>query len=377
MSDNQTRRFRSFFPLVTVALASAFCCLVPAAQAQPLGGTASFAAGGTASLAAGGTASLAAGGTASLAAGGTALPWRQEFDELTRRLQVQQEQLERQAAQLGQLQHELEANRQPMPRGNARQVSLGTPAIPVSRIYQDDQPAPANPYPTPTYYQESDTPWIDIGGQYRVMMNAANFGFHPATITDDQRSSTFFNQRFRTWLTVQPNDNVEGHLEIEMGHIGWGSNFDFPKTYPWPVGDRIGIELRKGYLTYRNDCVGQWRAGIQGWQDPFGQTLASSDWDFSVGGLSWQQVFPSLGEMSLLLGMFVLDEEVFDQAGTQQAWEAQLYTLDLDWGESDGSSFGFSASFHPDDGQYAYPTSTPYNKASDAWSGVRGNTQLL
>ena len=54
--------------------------------------------------------------------------------------------------------------------------------------------------------------------------------------------------------------------------------------------------LRYGYLAYHNDGLGRLQAGIQAWQDSFAQTLFSSDWDFSVGGLSWVRKFPEFDD---------------------------------------------------------------------------------
>ena len=233
-------------------------------------------------------------------------------------------------------------------------------------------------------------PWINIGGQYRVMYNASNFDYHSVTLDNNQQSQTFFNQRFRTWLEINPNDNVQGYLQVEMGHVGWGSNFDFPKTYNgprWPAavdGDRVGIELRRGWLSYKNEGLGRLRAGIQGWQDSFGQTLASSDWDFDVGGLSWLRTFPAFGDMTMLLGMFSLNE-----ANVHSADDATLFTLDLDWCCSKDSSFGFSTYYLPDSGGdqvlgpglpnngYSYPQAAPYASAWDVWIGVRARTKLM
>jgi len=214
-----------------------------------------------------------------------------------------------------------------------------------------------------------------LGGQYRVMFNASNYDFHQMQISDDQKGGTFFNQRFRTWVSITPNDCVEGYLQVEMGHIGWGDNFDFPKTYigpRFPPGDdRVGIETRYGYLGYQEDGLGRMRLGIQPWQDPFGQTLASSDWDFSVGGFTWARTFPGLGDMTLLFGAFSLFE-----GNVKDSDDAALFTWDVDWKTSENRGLGFSAYFLPDNGEYSYPTAAPYDRAWDLWLGVRASTEI-
>lgn len=59
---------------------------------------------------------------------------------------------------------------------------------------------------------------VEIGGQYRVMGNSSNFPWHAASITDDQDSQSFANQRFRTWLTVHASEDIFGYLQMEVGH---------------------------------------------------------------------------------------------------------------------------------------------------------------
>jgi hypothetical protein len=207
------------------------------------------------------------------------------------------------------------------------------------------------------------------------MFDAANFHFHQATISDDQRSESFFNQRFRTWLTVKTSEHVEGYVQTEIGHILWGENFDLPKTYVGPrfppADDRVGMELRRGYLTYTSEETGRLRVGIQDWQDSFGQTLASADWDFNVGGLSWLVTMPALGDMHLLAGAFVLFE-----GNVNQADDAILWTLDGDWQSSHGDGFGWSIYIVSDHGGYSYPTAAPYDSAWDIWLGLRGRWAL-
>lgn len=266
---------------------------------------------------------------------------------------------------------------EPMPR-----ESLGDVPDPPSRedhpppVAEEPEPAspsqePTNPLETsPEPAQKTQQPPVVIGGQYRVMFNAANFGFHPAIISDTQKSQTFFNQRFRTWLTVIPNENVEGYLQVQMGHNMWGEQFEFVKANVaplFPVGDRVGIALRRGYLTYRNDSLGELRLGVQDWQDGFGQTLASSDWDFNVGGLRWQRDLPALADARMRLGWFALSE-----GDVQLADDAVLVALDVEWRPSEDRWLGAAAYYLPDHGGYSYPTAAPYASAWDVWLGVYG-----
>lgn len=211
---------------------------------------------------------------------------------------------------------------------------LPPPAEPqVKHAERSDAPGLPTERPQPPPYA--------IGGQYRVMFNAANFAFHPPDVTDAQKSQTFFNQRFRTWLTVAPNENVGAYLQVQMGHNLWGEQFEFVKANVaplFPVGDRVGIALRRAYLSYRNDGLGELRLGVQDWQDMFGQTLASADWDFNVGGLLWERPLPRLGDARMRLGWFALSE-----GDVQLADDALLVALDVAWQPSDQAYFGLAA----------------------------------
>lgn len=282
------------------------------------------------------------------------------WDDLQRRLELQQQQLWEQAARLEQLE-----------RTAAEPIPAGPPATDESIRWDDWDPEAGSAIVAPGECPSACYPEFLLGGQYRLMFNAANFDFHEAVITDHQPSQSFFNQRLRTWLAVQTSEHVEGYVQVEVGHIAWGENFEFPKTYVGPrfppADDRVGIELRRGYLTYNSDETGRWRAGIQDWQDSFDQTLASSDWDFSVGGMSWLTTLDAWGEMRLLAGAFMLFE-----GDVRQADDTILWTLDGDWGQEETGSFGWSVYAVTDHGHYSYPTAPPYDFAWDVWWGLRG-----
>lgn len=246
------------------------------------------------------------------------------------------------------------------PQPHLRAAEGGQTAAPADRIPQQARGA--------------DPPLVTIGGQYRLMFNASNFDFHPTFLTDEQRSRTFFNQRFRTWLTVKPNENVEGYLQVQMGHNLWGDHFEFVKANVapfFPAGERVGIALRRGYLTYRTDRLGRLRAGIQNWQDAFGQVLASSDWDFNVGGLSYARHLPALADAEMLCGIFVLNKDDVTLAD-----DAMLLTFDLSWTFSETRRFGLASYYLSDSGDYFHPTVDEYRSAWAAWLGVHGSAAL-
>lgn len=209
-----------------------------------------------------------------------------------------------------------------------------------------------------------------LGGQFRTEPNSANFNFHPITISDDQQAHSAVLSRMRLWLTVEPNPNVEGYIQIEMGHILWGSNFDFPKTYP--TIDEIGIELRRGWVAYHAPHVGKWRIGVLDWHDSFNDTLANSDYDFQVGGVDWHW-FDDM--YKIWMGAFVPYDEVFPAFVSPQGGnrDAVLLTFDLDRKMGERNQLGLSVYSIIDDGVYSYPTAMPYNSAWDIWVGGRAS----
>ena len=192
-------------------------------------------------------------------------------------------------------------------------------------------------------------PKIDIGGQYRIMANYGNAGWHPASIGNDQDTSGFINQRFRTWLDVKTGENIGGHLQLEVGHIMWGEDDEFTKTYG---GDSVGIEMRRGYLTYEAEAVGNFKIGIQAWSDSFGDVLASGDWDFNVGGVSVSRDLVRIEGMTLKLGGFTIrDSDATASDGTV------LLSVDLSGPcPVTKADLGVSVYYLNDKGGYSYGT---------------------
>ena len=301
---------------------------------------------------------------------------RQQIDEMQRRLQAQQAQLDQQAVQFQQLTAQPSAvSENPSAPGalTAPPVAAGTPSPTAD-------PTPAGTFPSgivlPSFGSgDSCYPRVIVGGQYRMMFNGANFDYHPVSITDNQPSQSYANERLRTWLTVQTSDNVEAYVQAQMGSVLWGDGYDLPKTFtaPGTVGDQVGVMLRYGYLAYHDDDVGRLQAGIQGWQDSFSQTLFSSDWDFSVGGLSWVRKFPDFNNSQMKFGIFELVE-----GNAQLVDQSYLVTLDIDQPVGEKNSIGFSVYYLPDRGGYSYPTPVfaPYKSAWDVWLGARFRLDL-
>jgi hypothetical protein len=309
-----------------------------------------------------------------VAAGGNDIAaLRQQIEAMGQKLQSQQAQLDQQALEF----QRLEAQRAAAPAAapGPQPLAPAPPRLPAS----DAPPCPsADPsILTPPGIvlpfagsPDGCFPRVILGGQYRVMSSGANYNYHPESIGPTGQSQAFVNERLRTWLTVEPNENVEAYVQAQMGNVLWGTNYDLPKTFtaPGTAGDQVGVMLRYGYLAYHTDTLGRVQVGIQPWQDNFGQTLFSSDWDFSVGGFSWIRNFPDWGGSQFRFGIFELVE-----GDAQFADQSYLFTLDLDQPIWEKSSIGFSAYYLPDRGGYSYPSPVfaPYDPAWDVWLGGR------
>ncbi len=240
---------------------------------------------------------------------------------------------------------------------------------------------------------------IAVGGQYRLMGNGSNFGFHDRRIGEKQKGNRIGNQRFRTWLNVHDRTTCRygAYTQVEIGHTALGAGGEFPKT----VGsgdDEVGIELRRGFLWFKPNDRSLVRAGVVGWEDRFGERptfgsplwdinrpgtsqapLANSDWDFSVGGLTLEATARetwhyALGALALVRTRTAIGDDV-------AAW---LLTADVD--RSVGSSlWGASVYYLRDEAGYSYGTfggpsatrsfRTPIRRSSDLWIGGRGHIE--
>ena len=237
--------------------------------------------------------------------------------------------------------------------------------------------ADAAPPPAPFEWSK-----FRLGGQYRIEGNADNFNFHHAVITDSQKDQFFVNQRLRLWLTYNPTDNVEGYIQMQVGGINWGTDFDFNKNFganfPPNPNDVLGIQLRRAWLSAKDDCWGKFRAGILDWHDYFGDTLASSDYDFNTGGIEWTNKFKDWNDFEVRAAMLLLTDAAFIVGGPAEpgAHSAYLFAIDGDQPVGPKSSIGASVYYLTDRGQYSYPTFIPYADSWDLWFGVRGKTEI-
>ena len=122
----------------------------------------------------------------------------------------------------------------------------------------------------------------DFGIQYRVMYNNSTIGA--------EDGYDFFRQRLRLNIDVHTEDRVGGFLQIEY-RGGWGgaspAGSDPRDSYTVNVNNRLQARgLRYGYV-YFPIGPGQFKAGLVPLDDQFDQMIFSADWDFNVGGLTY------------------------------------------------------------------------------------------
>ncbi|RME02861.1 MAG: hypothetical protein D6805_08540 [Planctomycetota bacterium] len=232
---------------------------------------------------------------------------------------------------------------------------------------------------------------VGLGGQYRVMGNSSNFDWHSKSISKKQPSSSFINQRFRTWLNLheKKKQRVGVYLQLEIGHNMWGDDTEAPKTH-LANGNEVGLELRRGFLWLKIEKQHLLRVGIQAWHDRFGERpdfkknwlfsvdhydssgaiLANSIWDFNVGGIS---LTGSFGKAHYRTGWFLLG------MGTTFTGDnsANLLSLDMDM-EIGAHLLGGSVYYLLDRGDYSYgnfggPKVSNYDHSWDLWTGIRAH----
>lgn len=222
---------------------------------------------------------------------------------------------------------------------------------------------------------------FSLGGQYRILPNASNFGFHAPTIGDDQETSFVVLQRMRLWLTYQPTENTEGYIQMQVGQVPWGTGYDFNKSYTaggTPVfGDHVGVQLRRSWLALKDEDLGVLRAGILDWHDSFDDTMASSDYDFNVSGVDWTVTLEDYNNLKAKSAVLMLNDQAFIGTNLHPGDHvAYLMAWDLDQPIGDDHSVGLSTYYIHDRGEYSYPTAVPYHSSWDVWVGLRGKLGL-
>ena len=204
---------------------------------------------------------------------------RQQIDEMQQRLKAQQCNSIEQAIKFQQL--------EPAAAGPGRQsVATGQPAAAASCRLRPTRrhaarpirplPAPSRRgllFPSPRPAADPCYPRAIVGGQYRMMFNAADYGYHPVVHQRQPASQGFINERLRT-LVDRADQRQRGGLRPGPDgkrFLGYQLRLAQDVLVPPPdtADDQVGMMLRYGYLAYHDDCLGRLQAGIQGWQDSF------------------------------------------------------------------------------------------------------------
>ncbi len=133
---------------------------------------------------------------------------------------------------------------------------------------------------------------VQIGLQHRVMWNYSNIPLSGVTSAADTKDYDFFRQRLRFNLDVQPIENVGGFLQLEY-RGGWGGSSP-ANSDPRGVGLTLNAfnrlqsrGVRYGYIYYTPEEETCLAAGVIPVSDQIGDVLFSADWDFNVGGISF------------------------------------------------------------------------------------------
>lgn len=195
----------------------------------------------------------------------------------------------------------------------------------------------------------------EIGGQYRINYYSADRGFKG---TETQAAARL---RFRPHFNATLNENVKAHLQLEIGHItGLGTDTAH-------ADDAGNVETRHAYLEFNPSPEGNCpleectvRAGIIPWSDSFGDTLASSDWNYNPLGIG---ITGGLAGGKLRVGTYKEKEGVEAPASGKED-DVDLYVVEYDKDLDDSCSLGFSVYRKVDQGGGT--------KSTQTWYGVRG-----
>lgn len=117
---------------------------------------------------------------------------------------------------------------------------------------------------TPASAQEPAAPTVSFGGQYRINAYTADDGF------DTQGRQTAARLRLRQDLDLDFGSGFTTHLQAQLNHVSGNQAFT---SEP--------LKVRHAVLDYVTDRDLHLRGGLVPLSDRFGETLFSSEWDFS------------------------------------------------------------------------------------------------
>ncbi len=174
---------------------------------------------------------------------------------------------------------------------------------------------------------------VKVGLQYRIMYNYSNIPLSGVTTAVNTKNYDFFRQRMRFNIDVQPADNVGGFLQLEY-RGGWGGSSP-ANSDPRGVGltlnafNRLDARgVRYGYIYYTPSDQSYLAAGVIPISDRLGDTLFSADWDFNVGGITYNGKRSGfdyrLAYVRIIDGVASTDKDIIGK-------NSNIYIADLDY----------------------------------------------
>jgi hypothetical protein len=205
----------------------------------------------------------------------------------------------------------------------------------------------------------------DFGIQYRVMYNNSNIGA--------EDGYDFFRQRLRLNIDVHTEDRVGGFLQIEY-RGGWGgaspAGSDPRDSYTINMNNRLQARgLRYGYV-YFPIGPGQFKAGLVPLDDQFDQMIFSADWDFNVGGLTYDG---KAGQWDWRASYVRLVEGVANRNTPIEDSNLDLIVLDAN---VDIGKHNIGGHIYALTGEVVDPGIGDYVDANQSWGGAHANLNL-
>jgi hypothetical protein len=218
---------------------------------------------------------------------------------------------------------------------------------------------------------------VKIGLQYRMMYNAGNIPLSGVTTAADTENYDFFRQRMRFNIDVQPSENVGGFLQLEY-RGGWGGSSPSSSD---PRGAGLSLNafnrleargMRYGYIYYaphENDYLA---AGIIPISDQLGDTLFSADWDFNVGGITYNSMFGGvsyrLAYLRMIDGVASSDRDVVGE-------NSDLFVVDANFPMGETTKIGAHIYYLDGSDDLSAELGIP-GKVSQGWYAFSGSTML-
>ena len=218
---------------------------------------------------------------------------------------------------------------------------------------------------------------VKIGLQHRVMWNSSNIPISGVTTAADTKKYDFFRQRLRFNLDIQPSDKVGGFLQLEY-RGGWGGSSPVGSD---PRGTGLSLNafnrlqargVRYGYIYYTPDDNTCLASGIIPVSDQIGDVLFSADWDFNVGGISFNSMAGRadyrVAFVRLIDGVSSTDKNVVSNNG-------DMLIADVNWPVSETAKIGVHLYHLSVPEELAIEAGLP-GKISQGWYALSGSVEI-